>query len=220
MVQILMAAGVLFAACLGLLAATAQAAAGADRPVRIVLLGDSLTAGLGLSASEAFPAKLGRALKAKGLAVDIADAGVSGDTASAGLARLDWSVPEGTDAVVVELGANDALRGVDPKVTRGALDSLLRRLKARGVEVLLAGMQAPRNMGPDYVRAFDAIFPELAAAHGVLFYPFFLDGVATNPKLNQPDGIHPNAAGVDAVVERILPKVEELVTRARAKQRS
>jgi len=207
------------AAILGLLAATGQASA-ADRPVKIVLLGDSLTAGLGLSAQDAFPAKLARAMKAKGHAVDIADAGVSGDTASAGLARVTWSAPEGTDAVIVEFGANDALRGVDPKVTRAALDKILRGLKVRGVEVLLAGMQAPRNMGPDYVRAFDSIFPELAAAHGVLFYPFFLDGVATDPKLNQPDGLHPNAAGVDVIVARILPKVEELVARVRAKRPS
>ena len=189
----------------------------ADRPVKIVVLGDSLTAGLGLAAGEAFPAKLDQALKAKGITVDIADAGVSGDTTSGGLARLDWSVPEGTDAVIVELGANDALRGVDPKVTRAALDSILRRLKARGIEVLLCGMMAPRNMGADYVRAFDSVFPELAAAHGVLFYPFFLDGVATQAKLNQGDGLHPNAAGVDLIVARILPKVEELITRVRAK---
>ena len=220
MVQTFLARIVLLSACLGLLAASGQVAAAADRPVKIVLLGDSLTAGLGLPAKDAFPAKLSRAMKAKGHAVDIVDAGVSGDTASAGLARVDWSVPEGTDAVIVELGANDALRGVDPKITRGALDKLLRGLKARGVEVLLAGMQAPRNMGGDYVRAFDSIFPELAAAHGVLFYPFFLDGVATVSQLNQRDGVHPNAAGVDVIVARILPKVEELVTRVRAKQRS
>jgi len=188
--------------------------------VKLVVLGDSLSAGLGLSAGDAFPAKLSRALKAKGHAVDVVDAGVSGDTASAGLARLDWSVPEGANAVIVELGANDALRGIDPKVTRDALDSILRRLKARGIEVLLAGMQAPRNMGPDYTGAFDSIFPELAVAHGVPLYPFFLDGVATEAKLNQRDGVHPNATGVDVIVARILPKVEELVSRARARQRS
>ena len=179
-----------------------------------------MSAGLGLSAAEAFPAKLAGALKAKGLAVDVADAGVSGDTTSAGLGRLDWSVPEGTDAVIVELGANDALRGVDPKITRAALDNILRRLRERGVEVLLAGMQAPRNLGEDYARRFDAIFPELAAAHNVLLYPFFLDGVATDAKLNQRDGIHPNATGVDVIVARVLPKVEELVTRVREKSPS
>lgn len=185
-----------------------------------MVFGDSLSTGLGLPAAEAFPARLARALKAKGVAVDIADAGVSGDTASGGLARLDWSVPEGTDAVIVELGANDALRGVDPKVTRSALDTILRKLKERNIEVLLAGMLAPRNLGETYTRAYDSIFPQLATAHGALFYPFFLDGVATDAKLNQRDGVHPNAAGVDAIVARILPKVEELVTRVRGKARS
>lgn len=198
----------------------AQAQTGApDRPVKLVVFGDSLSAGLGLPAAEAFPAKLSAALKAKGLAVDIADAGVSGDTTSAGLSRLEWSVPEGTDAVIVELGANDALRGVDPKITRAALDQILRRLQERGIAVLLAGMQAPRNLGAGYARSFDPIYPELAAARGVLLYPFFLDGVVADAKLNQHDGIHPNAQGVDVIVARILPKVEELVTRAREKSR-
>ena len=215
-VQVLLGAAIALAAFLG----ASQPAFTADQPVKIVVLGDSLSTGLGLPANEAFPVKLSRALQAKGYAVDVADAGVSGDTASAGLARLNWSVPEGTDAVIVEFGANDALRGVDPKVTRGALDSILRGLKTRGIEVLLAGMQSPRNMGPDYVRAFDSIFPELAASQGVLFYPFFLDGVATDPKLNQRDGLHPTAAGVDVIVARMLPKAEELVTRVRAKRPS
>jgi acyl-CoA thioesterase-1 len=223
-VQALIAAAGLVALCAAWLFAgafPAQAQARAqDRPVKLVVFGDSLTAGLGLPAAEAFPAKLASALKAKGLAVDIADAGVSGDTTSGGLGRLDWSVPEGTDAVIVELGANDALRGVDPKITRGALDEILRRLQERGIAVLLAGMQAPRNLCECYARSFDAIYPELAKAHGVLFYPFFLDGVVTDARLNQRDGIHPNAAGVDVIVARILPKVEELVIRARAKSRS
>jgi acyl-CoA thioesterase I len=188
-----------------------------DQPVKLVILGDSLTAGLGLPAAQAFPARLAGALKAKGLAVEVADAGVSGDTASSGLGRLDWAVPEGTQAVIVELGANDALRGVDPKVTRGALDQILRRLKERGIEVLLAGMAAPRNLGTEYARGFDSIYPQLAETYGTLLYPFFLDGVATQAKLNQRDGIHPNADGVDIIVERILPKVEELITRVRVK---
>ena len=179
------------------------------------MLGDSLSAGLGLPAEAAFPARLEQALKAKGVAVEIHNAGVSGDTASGGLARLDWSVPEGTDAVIVELGANDALRGLDPKVTRNALDQILRRLKQRGLAVLFAGMRAPRNMGPDYARAFDQIFPDLARAHDVIFYPFFLEGVATDSKLNLGDGIHPNQAGVEAIVRRILPQVEQLLSRAR-----
>jgi acyl-CoA thioesterase-1 len=194
-----------------LLAAPATRAA--DHPVRIVALGDSLTAGYGLGANEAFPVKLQRALAAEGLATDIANAGVSGDTTSGGLARLDWSVPDGTDAVILELGANDALRGLDPKVTRGALDAMLRRLGERHIAVLLCGMLAPRNMGAEYGRAFDAIYPDLAKAYGAILYPFFLDGVATEPKLNQRDGLHPTAAGVDVIVAKILPAVERLVAK-------
>ena len=194
----------------------ASIANAADGPIKIVVLGDSLSAGLGLPVEDAFPARLEGALNRKGLAVTIANAGVSGDTASGGLGRLDWSVPAGTDAVIVELGANDALRGLDPNLTKAALDAILRKLADRHIAVLLAGMRAPRNMGPDYARDFDAIYPALASTHPVVFYPFFLDGVAADPKLNQGDGMHPNAAGVDAIVARILPRVEELVTRARA----
>ena len=194
------------------------AAAAADRPVRIVALGDSLTAGLGLPADQAFPAKLEQALRAKGLAVEVTNAGVSGDTASSGLARLDWSIPEGTDAVIVELGANDMLRGIDPKITRHALEGIVRRLGDRRVAVLLAGMRAAPNLGPDYGRDFEAIYSELAARNDLLLYPFFLDGVAGEVELNQRDGLHPTAAGVDALVARILPKVEELVSRVRDKR--
>ena len=203
------------AAALALAVVLTGRAEAADRPVRIVALGDSLTAGLGLPVNAAFPAKLEQALKAKGLAVEITNAGVSGDTASAGLARLDWSVPEGTDAVIVELGANDTLRGIDPKVTRQALGEIVRRLRGRGIAVLLTGMRAAPNLGPDYGRDFEAIYSALAAENDLLFYPFFLDGVATDSKLNQRDGLHPTAAGVDAIVARILPKAEELVARAR-----
>jgi acyl-CoA thioesterase-1 len=198
----------------------AIAANAAEKPVRVVVLGDSLTAGFGLPAADAFPAKLARALNAKGVAASIANAGVSGDTASAGLSRLDWSVPDGTDAVILELGANDALRGLDPKITRTALDAILRKLADRRIVVLLAGMQAPRNLGPDYARDFDGIYPALASAHPVVFYPFFLEGVAADPKLNQADGMHPNAAGVDVIVARILPRVKELIVRARAARAS
>jgi acyl-CoA thioesterase-1 len=194
--------------------------AAADHPLRIVALGDSLTAGHGLASGQSFPAKLAQALWQKGIAVDVLNAGVSGDTVSDGASRLDWSVPEGTDAVILELGANDALRGIDPKLTRAGLETILRRLKERHVAVLLAGMRAPRNMGAVYVEAFDAIFPELASAYGVVFYPFFLEGVATDRALNQPDGLHPTAAGIDAIVARILPKVEELVARVRASRGS
>ena len=195
---------------------TAGVSGAADRPIRIVVLGDSLSAGFGLAAQDALPAKLERALKAKGIAVAIANAGVSGDTAAGGLSRLDWSVPDGTDAVILELGANDALRGSDPQATRAALEQIVKRLKERRIAVLLAGMLAPRNLGPDYARAFDPIYPELAAAHDLVFYPFIADGVMGDRALNQADGIHPTAAGVDVMVARMLPKAEELIARVRA----
>lgn len=203
---------------IGLLVLLGAPAHAAERALKIVAFGDSLTAGLGLPAGAAFPARLEAALKAKGHAVTIVNAGVSGDTASGGLGRLDWSVPDDADAVILELGANDALRGVDPKTTKAALDAILGKLDARHVPVLLAGMAAPRNMGADYVRAFDAIYPALASTHRVVFYPFFLEGVATDPKLNQGDGLHPTAAGVDVIVARILPSVEALIARARAER--
>jgi acyl-CoA thioesterase I len=199
-------------------AAPMAAQAAAERPVRIVALGDSLTAGLGLPADAAFPVKLEKALKAKGLGVEITNAGVSGDTASGGLARLDWSVPDGTDAVLIELGANDMLLGIDPKVTRKALAEIVRRLSARHIAILLAGMRSAPNLGAAYGREFEPIYSDLAAANDLLLYPFFLDGVAADPKLNQRDGIHPTAAGVDAIVARILPKAEELVARVQSKR--
>jgi acyl-CoA thioesterase-1 len=202
-------------AAAAVLPAAAQPA-GAARPVKIVALGDSLTAGLGLPAEAAFPVRLERALLGRGLTVEIVNAGVSGDTAADGLARLDWSVPDDTDAVILELGANDALRGLDPARTRAALDAILRRLVERRIAVLLAGMRAPPNLGVDYTKSFDAMYPDLAATYGVVFYPFFLDGVAADARLNQGDGIHPTAAGVDVIVGRVLPKAEELVGRARA----
>lgn len=204
-------------ACFTFVAAmlTGDAGYAADRPIRIVVLGDSLSAGFGLAATDALPAKLERALTAKGLSVAIENAGVSGDTAAGGLARLDWSVPDGTDAVILELGANDALRGADPKATRASLQAIIRKLKERRVAVLLAGMYAPRNFGPDYANAFDPIYPELAAQHGLILYPFILDGVAGDKALNQADGIHPTAAGVDIMVRGLLPKVEELIARVR-----
>jgi acyl-CoA thioesterase-1 len=192
-------------------------ASAAERTIKIVAFGDSLTAGYQLPAQDTFPVQLERALKAKGFAVEIANAGVSGDTSSGGLSRLDWSVPDGTDAVILELGANDMLRAIDPKVTREALTEIVRKLKARGIEVLLCGMLAPRNLGPDYTNAFDSIYPDLAKTNGLLLYPFFLDGIAADAKLNQNDGLHPTTAGVAKIVEGILPKVEELVARVRAK---
>jgi acyl-CoA thioesterase-1 len=189
----------------------------ADKPLRIVALGDSLIAGYGLPAEATFTARLARALKDKGIAAEIVNAGVSGDTATGGLARLDWSVPDGTDAVIVSLGGNDMLSGTDPKVTRKALDAIVRRLKERGIAVLLAGMRAAPNLGADYVQAFEAIYPEIARAHDVIFYPFVLEGVATVRNLNQRDGIHPNEAGVNAIVSGILPRVLDLVAQVRAK---
>lgn len=196
------------------------ARAAADRPVKIVALGDSLVAGFGLPPDAAFPVKLAQALTAKGLAVEITNAGVSGDTASGGLARVDWSIPDGTDAVIVELGANDMLRGIDPKVTRQALEALVKRIKERGLAVLLCGMRAAPNYGVDYGRDFDAIFPDLAAKYDLAFYPFFLEGIVADRALNQPDGLHPTAAGVDRIVARILPTVEALVAQVNAKRGS
>jgi len=189
-------------------------------PIQIVALGDSLTAGYGLAAKDGFVPQLQAALTKNGVAAVIANAGVSGDTASDGLARLDWSVPEGTEAVILELGANDMLRGFKPEVTRAALDAILRRLTARHIAVLLCGMRSAPNLGPEYAQAFERIYPDLAARYDVLIYPFFLDGAAADLKLLQHDGLHPNAAGVDVIVARILPKVEELIARARTEHPS
>lgn len=180
----------------------------AAEPVKLAVLGDSLTAGYGLPAAAAFPVRLQKALADKGIDVETINAGVSGDTASGGRDRLDWSIPAGTQAVIVELGANDALRGLDPAVTRAALEDIVKQLQARHIAVMLCGMYAPRNLGPDYVAKFDPIYPELARTFGVALYPFFLDGVAGDPKLTQPDGLHPTAQGVDVIVTRILPSVE------------
>jgi len=192
-------------------AATASAqtsATGPTKPIKMVVLGDSLSAGLGLSASSAFPARLQKSLKINGIEVAMINAGVSGDTSSGGRDRLDWSVPEGTEAVILELGANDALRGIDPKITRAALTDILTRLKARKVAVMLCGMVAPPNYGSDYSVRFNAIYPDLAKSFGVPLYPFFLEGVAADARLNQADGLHPTAEGVDVIVKNILPTVE------------
>ncbi len=193
-------------------------AAAAERTIRIVAFGDSLTAGYGVAQSAAFPVQLERALKAKGHAVEVINAGVSGDTTAAALDRLEWSVPDGVDAAIVELGANDALRGLDPVRARANLDEILKRLSARGAELLIAGMTAPRNWGDAYVKAFDPMFGELAKAHGALLYPFFLEGVALDPKLNLGDGLHPTEAGIAEIVKRILPSVEALIAKVEAKR--
>ncbi len=177
------------------------------------MLGDSLTAGYGLAQEQAFPRQLEAALQQRGHQVLVQNAGVSGDTSAGGLARLDWMLAERPDLVIVELGANDALRGLDPERTRQNLANILTRLKAAGVLPLLAGMRAPRNLGRDYYAKFDQIYPALAQTPGVSFYPFFLEGVATLPALNQRDGIHPNAAGVAIIVKSILSLVEECLKR-------
>ncbi|RWQ64096.1 arylesterase [Mesorhizobium sp.] len=180
-------------------------------PLEIVGFGDSLMAGFGLGPDEGFTQKLEAALRAKGHDVTIANAGVSGDTSSGGLSRLDWSVPDGTQLVILELGANDMLRGVSPDITQKNLDAMLAKLKQRKIAVLLAGMRAAPNLGADYQNGFDAIFPKLAEKHGVPLYPFFLDGVAGEPALQLEDGLHPNAKGIDRMVERILPDVEKAI---------
>ena len=181
--------------------------------ITILAVGDSLTAGLGVAPVDAFPAKLEAALKARGHDVRVQNAGVSGDTSTAAQERLSWVLTDDVGAVIVELGANDALRGIDPMNTDAALAAILTELASRRLPVLFAGMRAPPNLGNDYIKRFDAIFPKLAKIHDVLFYPFFLDGVAADPALNQPDGLHPNAKGVDVIVARILPRVEDLLAK-------
>jgi acyl-CoA thioesterase-1 len=200
-------------ACLALLGGPVAGAPAeaASRPIRLVALGDSLTAGYNLPRNAAFPAVLEKALQAKGHDVEIANAGVSGDTASGGLDRLDWSVPAGTDGVIVELGANDMLRGLDPAVTRRAIEGIVERLRARNVPVMLAGMYASRNLGADYAHKFDSLYRDIAQKHGLVLYPFFLDGIAGDRTLNLPDGLHPTAKGVEVIVQRILPSVESFL---------
>jgi len=186
-----------------------------DEKAVIVAFGDSLTAGLGLPESESFPAQLEAALKARGKDVSVVNAGVSGDTTAAALQRLDWAMPQDASAVIVELGGNDALQGIPPEGTKANLAKIIEKVKAKGLPVLLAGMEAPRNMGKDYVDAFHAVYPALAAQYGVVFYPFFLDGVALDDGLMQEDGIHPNAKGVAKIVASIMPKVDELLAQVK-----
>lgn len=185
----------------------------AQKPITIVAFGDSLTAGYQLGPDEGFAERLQAKLAERGQDVRIVNAGVSGDTTSGGLARLDWSVPPEADGVILELGGNDALRGIDPGTTEANLDKMLTQLSERAVPVLLAGMLAPPNMGPDYEAAFNPIFKRLASRHDAIYYPFFLDGVAGNPEYGLGDGIHPNAKGVDVIVDKILPSVEKLIAR-------
>lgn len=188
-----------------------------EEPFVIVAFGDSLTAGYQLPPDKGFVPQLQAALDAKGYTdIEVQNAGISGDTTSGGLARLDWAVSPATDGVILELGANDALRGVPPEIAEKNLASIIEMLQARNVPVLLAGMYAPPNMGAAYGAAFNAIYPALAAKYDVLFYPFFLEGVAADPDLNLGDGMHPNAEGVAVIVGTILPDVEALIVRARA----
>lgn len=197
-------------------AANAQSGA----PILIVALGDSLTAGYNLPLEDAFPSKLERALKARGHKVTIHNAGVSGDTTTAALSRLDWALPAKTDGVIVELGANDALRGTSPETTRRDLGAIVASIKERGHDMLIAGMFAPPNMGQEFADQFNGIFPDLARGNNAVFYPFFLEGVAAKPELNLGDGMHPNAQGVDVIVETILPYVEELIEKIKARRKS
>jgi len=196
------AALLVFLVCVAILPAAAQ-----TEPVKLAILGDSLAAGYGLSPAQAFPARLDAALKAQNRNVTILNHGVSGDTTAGGLERIDWMMADKPDIVLVELGSNDGLRGVDPVAVEHNLDAIVAKLKAAGATVWLAGMLAPRNFGPEYAKAFDGIFKRVADKHGVPLYGFFLDGVAQDPALNQADAIHPNAKGVDILVERILPFV-------------
>lgn len=207
-------------ASLMVLAAMLTSGALADdaRPVRIVAFGDSLTSGYGLRQNQAFPVQLQKELRARGHNVVVNNAGVAGDTTAAGLARFDWAIGDDVDAVILELGANDALRGIDPKVTRNNLQKILAKLKSREIPVLLTGMRSPANWGETYSEDFDAIFPDLAKEHGLVFYPFFLEGVVLNAKLNQNDGMHPNPKGVAEIVRQIIPSVEELISKAETRR--
>ena len=184
---------------------------GFARTPEVLAFGDSLTAGLGLPPDQSFPARLEARLRKEGIAVRIVNAGVSGNTTTDGLARLDWSLADKPDVVMLSLGANDALLGIDPKLVRTNLDAMIAKIQASGAKLLLLGMLAPPNWGQDYQQAFDRIYPELAKAHGVPLYPFFLEGVAMDPKLNQPDGIHPNERGVAIIVDHIAPLLETLI---------
>lgn len=206
-----------------LLVAAPVAAQAAERPIRILAFGDSLTQGYGVPPGDDFPDVLQHALNAKGLNVTVINAGVSGDTSAGGLARLDWSLDDANnppDAAILELGANDGLRGLPVDDMAKNLDTILERFKARGIPVLLAGMKAPRNYGDAYAKKFDAVYPQLAKKYGVLLYPFFLDGVALNTNLIQADGLHPNPAGVEAIVRNMTPMVVRLIGQAKEKHAS
>jgi acyl-CoA thioesterase-1 len=205
----------LFKTCLSIVLLVFMAAAGQAhaKAVKILALGSSLTQGYGLPPGTEFTVQLQAALKKSGIDAVVTNAGVSADTSAGGLARLDWSLADHPDVVILELGSNDMLRGTPPAETEKNLSAILSKLKASRTKVLFTGMHAQRNLGAQYVKEFDAIYPRLAKQYGVLFYPFFLDGVALNPKLNQADGMHPNPAGVKVIVARMMPYVKKLVAR-------
>ena len=199
------------ALCLTLGIAAAPVQASAAEEITLVGFGDSLMAAYNLQGEEGFPSRLEAALRERGHDISIIDAGVSGDTTSGGLARLDWSIPDGVDGVILELGANDALRGLPPEKTRENLQAMIARLQERGIAILLAGMLAPPNMGGDYETSFNAIYPDLATKYGLTLYPFFLDGVTGNPDLQLSDGMHPNASGINVMVENFIPAAERFI---------
>ena len=195
----------------GLLLALLLCNASYGSAIRLVAIGDSLTAGYGLSVEDGFVTQLEKALKARSFDVQIINAGVTGDTTSGGLARIDWVLSDDYAGVILHLGHNDAFRGIAAEQVRSNMDRLIANIKRRGLPIVMSGAMAPRNLGPDYYLEFDSIFPDLAEKYDLIFYPFFLDGVATDPNLNQGDGIHPNKAGVAFIVERIIPYVEQLI---------
>jgi acyl-CoA thioesterase-1 len=203
--------GTAIALCGALFGATLASAPAMAKTTEILAFGDSLTSGFGLPPAEALPTRLEAKLREDGLAVDIVNAGVAGDTTAGGLARLDWALAEKPDIVILELGANDMLRGIDAATVRANLDAMITKIQKSGAKLLLTGMRASPNFGKEYQRDFNRIYPELAEAHGVPLYPFLLEGVALDPKLNQPDGLHPNESGVGIIVDNIAPYVARLI---------
>ncbi len=216
--QVVTAAALVNVLTMAILLLSATFSVASEKPIRILAFGDSLTSGYGVRPKDAFPNQLQKALKARGHDITVTNGGVAGDTTAAGLARFDWTVGNDVDAVILELGANDALRGIEPKVTRDNLQKILAKLHARKLPVLLVGMRSPANWGDTYADDFDAIFPALAKEHGLIFYPFFLEGVVLDSKLNQQDGMHPNAKGVAEIVRQIMPSVEELIGKVQAQR--
>jgi len=216
--QVVSAATLVNVLTIAILLLSATFSTASEKPIRILAFGDSLTSGYGVRPKDAFPNQLQKALKARGHNITVINGGVAGDTTAAGLSRFDWTVGNDVDAVILELGANDALRGIEPKVTRDNLQKILAKLQERKLPVLFVGMRSPANWGDTYADDFDAIFPALAKEHGLVFYPFFLEGVVLDAKLNQQDGMHPNAKGVAEIVRQIMPSVEELIGKVQAQR--